>query len=210
MREPKDALDVVGFQDECIEQLIRTWRDADRRLDEEGGVDPRWDRGSAIKLLLMHIAVREAARVAVARRLRDAGEGALAEAFEEGGPERRAAIGRLEEQLRGIWAIEISQRPLIDAAEEVVEIWRGEVERERTCLLPEAAAALGASGRRGLPSARSIRAQSTIHPRSRPRWYDAIPPIKAARACYQYWRNTMGDTLSPAVGAFEDHTPGVR
>ena len=32
----------------------------------------------------------------------------------------------------------------------------------------------------------------------------------AIRARYQYWRNTMGDTLSPAVGEFEDHIPGPR
>lgn len=209
-RDPVDALDVVEFQDDVIEKLTLKWREAERRLVENGGVNPRWDRGSAIKMFLMHMAVREAARTAVAARLAEVGETQLADLFEDNGLARRLAISRLEEELRGLWAIDVASRELIDAAEHLDELWRSEVGRERNRLLPTAAEALGPPGQRGLPSARAIRAESTIHPRPSPRWYDRFGPAKAVRACFQYWRNTMGDTLSPAVEGLDDHTPGPR
>ena len=101
-REVLDALDVVGFQDDVIGKLTLKWRDAERRLAEKGGVDQRSDRGSAIKLLLMHMAVRESARIAVALRLREVRNAGLADEFDVNGPKRRAAIDELG---RAAWSL---------------------------------------------------------------------------------------------------------
>jgi len=162
-RESRDVLDAVGFQDDVIEKLTLKWRDAERRLAEEGGVDPRWDRGSAIKLLLMHMAVREAARIAVALRLREIGNAGLAEAFEEGGSERRAAIDQLEEQLRGLWAIDAFTRELIDAAENVVRFGETRLaENAIICCLPQPKRSVLPANAACRAPARSARAARSI------------------------------------------------
>jgi membrane-anchored protein YejM (alkaline phosphatase superfamily) len=58
--QPNDVLDVIFTQDQIIADLFGVWHQASEQLSHADDVDLRWRRGSDVKLLLQHLAVREA------------------------------------------------------------------------------------------------------------------------------------------------------
>ncbi|HTX00914.1 MAG TPA: hypothetical protein VMD59_19185 [Acidimicrobiales bacterium] len=154
------------------------------------------------------MAVREAARFEVIRRLRELGQQDLADGFEGDGESRRAAIDRLQGALQGLQSIDADTPEVLEAAAASAQLWQREVVADRDELLPAAARVLGPPGRRGLPSARSVRARSTLHPHPKASWYDGITALTYLRAALDHFQNSTYDVFSPALGDLEEHTPG--
>jgi hypothetical protein len=73
----KDAFDALAEQERLAGGLIAGWKDISGQLADHDSVDLRWQRGSDVKLLLQHLAVREEALAEVAVRLRQLGRAEL-------------------------------------------------------------------------------------------------------------------------------------
>jgi hypothetical protein len=196
-QEPTDALEVLEQQNGVISDLFDTWDAGTRDLEEGDSVETRWERGSAGKLLLQHLALRESAKELLARRLADLGETDLAGRLEADGVTRRAAIDRFDELVRGHQAITINV-PATDAViAELEAIFSRERTAESTELLPAARRIFGPPGDRDLASARYVRTHAPTHPSPVPRWFDRIGPLKAVRAYYDHLRATPTGGTKP-------------
>lgn len=207
---PNDALDVIFTQDQIIADLFAVWHHASEQLSHADDVDLRWRRGSDVKLLLQHLAVREAAKGALVRRMREAGQEELATKLDSDVPSRRERLATLDELARGHQALSLNFPEIDDVVAHLSDVFQRERPDDEGINLPEAAALLGPPGKRGLPSARSIRMQSVTHPRPVPRWYDSVPPIKAVQAFYDHLRSAPSGVLNPGVDRAREHLPGPR
>ncbi len=207
---PTDALDLIGSQDDTIADLLTTWRDATEKLRHGDDVHTRWNRGSAVKLLLQHLAVRESAKEAVAGRLRDVGRQDLSDLVEGDGVGRREAIDQLDELARGHEAITLNTPAIDRSIEELGARFDRERGQEAGGLLSQVAEVLGPPGERDLPSPRHVRMHSSTHPSPVPRWYDRIGPVKALKSLYDSLRSSPSGGTSPTVDEGREGTPGVR
>ena len=204
---PVEALDVVFSQDRIIGDLLDMWRRASEQLSHGEDVDLRWRRGSDVKLLLQHLAVREAAKEALVRRLREAGQDELGAKLDGDGIWRRELLAALDELARGQQAISLNF-PEIDATvTDLGSVFDHEREADKACL-SEAAALLGPRGKRGLPKARSVQMQSVTHPNPVPRWYDRVRLIKVFHAFYDHMRTAPSGVANPGVDGAREHLPG--
>jgi hypothetical protein len=208
--QPVDALGSLELQDKMVADLLNRWRGATDRLREGDDVDVRWKRGSAVKLLLQHLAVRESAKEALAGRLRDIERGDLADRVEADVVKRREVISCLDELTRGHQAITLNTPDIDQAVEELGAMFDQERPEETGVLLPQIRELLGSPGERGLPSARHVRTHATTHPSPVPRWYDRVGPVKAIRALYDHLRAAPSGGTSPAVDEGREHLPGPR
>jgi hypothetical protein len=206
--QPNDALDVIFTQDQIIADLFGVWHQASEQLSHADDVDLRWRRGSDVKLLLQHLAVREAAKGALVRRMREAGQEELATKLDSDASSRRERLATLDELARGHQALSLNFPEIDDVVADLSAVFQRERPDDEGINLPEAAALLGPSGKRGLPSARSIRMQSVTHPRPVPRWYDRVPIIKAVQAFYDHLRSAPSGVLNPGVDRAREHLPG--
>ncbi|HWG73624.1 MAG TPA: hypothetical protein VG184_06185 [Acidimicrobiales bacterium] len=209
-KEPADALEVIGVQNKTLGELFAAWGDATDELKQGDSVDTRWERGSADKLILQHLAVRESAKEVVAKRLAEAGHAELGRKLEGDGPGRRKAISRLDELTRGLEAINLNRPDIDEVIKEVGGIFEAESQAESQEVLPSIREALGPATARDLPSARHVRTHSPTHPNPVPRWYDKVGPLKAVRALYDHLRGTPHGGTTPDVDSPREHTPGVR
>ena len=175
--QPVDALDVISSQDTTITELFVMWRRTTEQLLEAENVDLRWRRGSAVKMLLQHLAVREAAKEALVRRLREDGHNDLASKLDGDAVSRREHIATLDELARGQQAISLNFPEIDQVIVDLGSIFDRESSSDQDTLA-QAARLLGPAGKRGLPSARSVRLQSVTHPDPVPRWYDRISRLK--------------------------------
>lgn len=206
--EPDDALETIPVQDGIVVDLLDKWRSATARLEEGDDVDTRWARGSAVKLLLQHMAVRESAKNAVTEALRAKGEDQLADRLDGDGIARREAMDRLDKKVRGRQAISLNFPEVDEAVAELGRYFDAEHDDELRDLLPAAERVLGPLEERDLPSARQVRLTSTTHPSPVPKWYDRATPLRAVRAWYQHLRGTPTGGTSPAVDEGREHLPG--
>lgn len=209
-RGGKDALDTLAEQDKIIAGLLDDWSARTRQLTDHDDVDVRWRRGSAVKLLLQHLAVREEAKQQIVARLDEVGQGDLARRLEGDGPARRSEIDDLEAVTRGHQAITLNTPEADIAVERVLNRARAEIGEDGGGLLDAVAGALGPAGERGLPGDRAVRMHSVTRPSPHPRWYDRVGPLKAARAWYDHLRGTPHGMVSPDVDAAREHQPGPR
>ena len=208
--EPADAFEVIEVQNDTLGRLFAAWGDATDELKRSDSVNTRWERGSAGKLLLQHLAVREAAKEFVSKRLAETGHAELSQRLEGDGPGRRQAIARLDELTRGLEAINVNRPDIDEAVNELGGIFEAEAKAEREDLLPSIRQALGPAAERDLPSPRHVRTHSPTHPSPVPRWYDKVGPLKAVRARYDQLRGTPHSGTVPDVDSPREHTPQVR
>jgi hypothetical protein len=206
--EPADALETLAEEDRIIDDLYEQWEASRRKLRGEESVETRWEKGSEGKLLLQHAAIRESAKEALAGRLREVGDTALADRVEGDGPTRRRAIARCDEVMRGRQAMAVNTPESDDALSELEAIIRAELPGEVGDLLPAARKALGPVGERGLPGARHIRRHAPTHPSAEPRWFDRVGPLKSMRAYYDHLRGSPSGGTKPGVDAGREHDPG--
>jgi hypothetical protein len=206
----KDAFDALEEQERLVGDLIDGWKDTTERLSDRDGVDLRWQRGSDVKLLLQHVAVREEAIEEVGVRLRQLGQTQLASLLEGNTPARRQAIDRLDRSVRGHQAINANNAEATAAVEDLAAIVGSEVGAGRNGLLFRAAEALGPTGGRDLRSARYTRTHSVTVPSPSPRWFDRVGPLKAARAVYDNLRSAPTGGTKPSVDEAREHKPGLR
>ena len=208
--ESGDALDSLELQDEIIRDLYRQWDHGRAQLEHGDSVNVRWEKGSAAKLVLQHVAVRESAKEAVAGRLREINEHALADRMEGEGVFRRRAIDRCDELIRGHQAITVNGVEIDTAMADLEGIVLGELAGELREIVPEAKPVLGSSGERGLPSARHIRTHSTTHPSPEARWYDKVGPFKALRALYDHLRTSPRGGTRPGLDNAREYDPNAQ
>ncbi len=203
----KDALDTLAEQDALVIDLAEKWRSHTRTLTDHDDVDVRWRRGSTVKLLLQHLAVREEAVGRVSDRLAETGHEDLARRLEGDGPQRRTEISDLEALTRGHEAVTLNT-PEADVAVQRLVARLARESEGRDGLLEEAGKALGASGERGLPTDRGVRMRSVTRPSPEPKWYDRVGSLKAVRAWYDHLRGTPHGMTSPDVDSAREHQPG--
>jgi hypothetical protein len=206
--EPVDALDSVSVQDHAVAAVLEDWARTGAELEHNGDVDVRWRRGSDVKLLLEHLAVREEALRHVVRRLERLGSSDRAAELDGDGVHRRALIAELDERVRGVLPLG-TIRPEVDATvTELRNVLDAELTSHRT-LLPALEELLGRQGERGLPSAGYVRANAVTHVNPKPAWYDKIGPLHAVRALFDHLRGHPDANLAPSVDKFRNHVPGV-
>jgi hypothetical protein len=205
----RDALDALGRDNEVIGGLLDKWSTSTATLTREDSVEVRWERGSTVKLLLQHLAVREEAKVQLAGRLRDEGHGDLADRLEGDGPGRRADISGLDEVARGHQAITLNTPGVDVAVQRLAARLRPELEAEGPDgLLGEIVGVFGrTTDERDLPSARKVRMQGATHPNPYPKWYDKVGILKATRALYDHLRSSPSGATSPGTDSSREHDP---
>jgi hypothetical protein len=209
-----DALEVLVEEDRVVGELLAAWKQQTRQLEEADDIDVRSKRGTNVKLLLQHLAVRESAieQVVGARRAlgEDAGSGASeADRLEADGVRRRQAISRLEQEARGIQAIGLNNADVSRAVLELAAVFDQEMALRQDAVA-ESTAALGPPEDRDLRSARYVRTHSPTATSPHPRWYDRVGAIKALRARYDHLRGTPRGGTSPSVDEAREGTPGLR
>lgn len=198
-----DALDQLEYEDRALSELL----DA---LDDPG-LDRR-QHGIAAKLLVEHLAVREAARELVADGLAGVPELAWAsDALRDRTEQRRAHLVHLDEMGRGIAPQNLNQAQDFDRA--VAEI-RGELAAELRDELERVIPAVQHlppdRRRKLLPSARYVRRHAPTHPGVHERrWYDRIGPLVRLRALYDALRGfpTGGARPSAEIDVGNDNRP---
>jgi len=204
-----DALDSLVRQNEIIADLADRWSQDTQKLMGGDDVHTRWERGSAVKYLLQHVAVREQAKEVVIARLREVGSEDLADELEGDGPSRRAEIGALDHASKGTQAMNLNS-PAVDVeVERIISRFRTEMRAEQG-LLQRVAEVLGAPGDRNLPSGAQVRRRSVLHPSPEPRWYDRVGPLKMVRAAYQHFRGAPSGGTTPAIDVGREAEPGPR
>lgn len=209
-QKPADALELLAEQDRALADLFAKWRAQTDELRQGDSVETRWERGSAVKLILQHLAVREETKQTLAEALDAAGHADLAARVDGDGTGRRMAIARLEEEIRGKLGINTNEPAADRAVAELGERLDRELPAEQGGLLDEVAAALGPEGRQELPSPRWLMAHSPTHPNPEPRWYDRIGPLKALRALYDHLRGEPSGARAPGLEGAREETPGVH
>ncbi|MBO0727793.1 MAG: hypothetical protein J2P57_00955 [Acidimicrobiaceae bacterium] len=206
---PQDALELWELQDRMLGDLFEKWEQDTDSLIEADSVHVRWERGSAVKLLLQHLAVREAAMQAIETGLERRGHDDLARRVDRAGVERRTEIARLDELVRG----KVGMNTNIPEVDEVVlalaEIFKREA-RDDPALVAAVDNRLGREGRDDLPSARYVRIHSPTYPSPTPRWYDRIGPVKALRALYDHLRGSPAGVRAPGLDSLREQTPALR
>jgi hypothetical protein len=205
-----DALDALNEQDERVAELVSGWRDSTKALEQADDVEVRWERGSEVKLLLQHLAVRETAIEEIASALREAGGKDLADRLEGDGVRRRVAIAHLEALIRGLQAISANNPEIDQAVEDLVEIVDQEHADDRQSLLTQIATVLGPEENRGLRSAHYVQTHSPTVPSPEPRWYDRVGPLRFLRAAYDHLRGSPSGGTKPSVDEGREHLPGHR
>ena len=208
--QPRDALETLELQDRLVVDLLDRWKAGTRHLSEQGDdVNTRWERGSEVKLLLQHLAVREEAKGRVRDALVVAGREDLAGRLEGDGPGRRADLDALEEAARGLVAMNLNSPDVDRAVLRIDERVRPEL-LEESSLLPAVGEALGPVEDRDLPSDRNVRMHSVTHPSPEPRWFDRVGPLRAVRAWYDHLRGSPHSGTSPKVDAAREYVPGPK
>lgn len=205
-----DALTELMVQNRQVEQMLDLWEEKTSLLSERDSVDDRWKRGSAAKLLLQHMAVREAAKQDVVARLHEVGQSDLADRLEADGPARRKAIARLDETARGHQAINLNYPDTDRAVADLAKVYRRESQAEQSDILPAVSAALGGPSERGLPGSRSVQRRSDPHPNPVPKWYDKVKAVKVIVSFYDHLRSTPSGGTSPRVDKGREHVPEPR
>jgi hypothetical protein len=177
-----DALELLEYEDRVLERLL------DRLLADDDALT----HGVAGKLLISHLAVREAAKEMVADAL-DAhriasGPGARLEA---GTMARREMIARLDDMARGLRPIDLNQGQDFDAAVEPLRrLLTAEIHAELDELLPALRRQLSDEQRRAiLPSARYVEHHAPTHPNPRAKHhYERVGPLTRLHAWYDRMR----------------------
>ncbi|MGH9057860.1 MAG: hypothetical protein ACRDYY_18700 [Acidimicrobiales bacterium] len=205
-----DALDVLTSQNRAIADLFGQWDAATATLKDGDDVDVRYKRGSAVKMLLEHLAVREAAIGAVVERLREIGSGDLAGALEADGAERRRRIDRLDELSRGVAAVGLNNSEADTAVGDLARVFEQESHSRGGSLAGAVEQALGPPGGRGLPSRRWVQMHSCTHPSPEPHWFDRIGALEQVRDAYDHLRAAPNEGVDPSVDPPGAARPGPR
>lgn len=206
---PRDALETLELQDRLVLDLLDKWVAGTRHLMEGDDVNARWERGSEVKLLLEHLAVREEAKSRVGEALHREGRSDLADQLEADGPGRREDIDALEKVVRGRSAMTLNDPETDRVVMRLEARARREIEDEAT-IVAAAADALGPAGQRDLPSDRSVRMHSVTRPSPKARWFDKVDFLRAVRAWYDHLRGSPHEGTSPKVDKSRDYIPGTK
>jgi hypothetical protein len=176
------ALDQLEFEDRALLEVID---------DFQYGDEPR-RHGMAGKLLVEHLAVREAAREQVAAVLqsepacRELG-GSLAGDV----PAHRKALAKLDELARGVQPVNLNRGQDFDAfAVPVARLMREEILHELQRTIPAIRATCPAKVlERRLPRARWVRSHAPTHPHpDGRRRYERFAPLVRIHALYDWLR----------------------
>jgi hypothetical protein len=198
-----DALDQLEYEDLALQKLLDAF--ADPSLD-------RMQHGVAGKLIVEHLAVREAARELVADGLEKAPELAWAsDKLRSGTERRRQRLSVLDEMARGVQPVNINQAQDFDrAVAEMQGDLRSEIKTDLEEVVPVVRRMAGPRTRKLLPSARYVRAHAPTHPGvHRRRWYDRFGPLVRLHALYDVLRGfpTGGTQPSAEVDVGNDNSP---
>lgn len=205
----RDALDALVSQNEAIADLFKQWDSSTELLRAGDDVDVRWKRGTAVKMLVEHFAVREAALGTIGDRLKPV-DPSLATRVEGNGAERRRSIDRLDELTRGHPPISLNNPEADGAVTELHAIFDRESAESETGLVPAIESALGPRGQRGLPTEHWVRMHSSTHPSPEPKWFDRIGPLKALRSAFDQFRAAPYEGVDRTVDRSGAGRPGPR
>lgn len=198
-----DALDQLEYEDQALQKLLAAM--ADTSLD-------RREHGVTGKLLVEHLAVREAAREMVADGLRRVPELEWAsDRLRSGTERRRERLVALDDMARGVQPVNLNQAQDFDGAvAEIRDDLLEEIRVELDQVVPVVRRTAGARRRKLFPSAKYVRRHSPTHPGvHRRRWYERFGPLVRLHAVYDALRGfpTGGSLPSAEVDVGNDNTP---
>ncbi len=184
-RRRRNALDQLEYEDVALLRLLRAMHDEHK--------DPR-QHGRILKILVERMAVRQAAREAIARSLASFPElSAVATRLDERLAQHRSALDDLDDLTRGLAPTNVNQGQDVDRAVERIEPdLLTEIDEELTEVIPAVRRALDSSQRRGgLPSAHYVLRHCPLHPGAHDerRWYERVPGLVWVHAVYDYLRS---------------------
>ena len=186
------ALDQLEYEDRALLEIMDGFERASERLEH----------GMAGKLFVEHLAVREAAREAVAEALRERpGVDDVVARLEDGVPERRRELARLDELARGVQPINLNQGQDFDAvARPVIGTLRAEIDAELKTVLPSVRAVVpGRELDRLLPTARWTRRHAPTHPNPHGRQrHERFKPVVRLHALYDWLRGFPTGGMRPS------------
>jgi hypothetical protein len=203
--ENGDALDLLEYEDRALLRLFSEFDDPELVQADHGVVG---------KLLVEHMAVREAAKEEVG--------GALATSaitppqdlvlFLNAGVEpRRAVLTRLDELARGIRPINLNQGQDYDGAVAEARSRLGdELRMELDTIIPALREwCRSVDAREVFRSAKFVRGHAPTHPSRRRHWYERLAPIVRLHAIYDFLRGfpTKGAKPSAEFGFTDDERP---
>ena len=188
-----DAIDLLDYEDRALAELLTAF--CDDALD-------RSQHGEVVKLLVEHLAVRQAARQEVADAV--AAVPALADVehrLRAGTADRRTELRELDELTRGVEPINVNQGQDADAVvARVRPRLEQEIREDLEELVPALRRRLTDRQRRRLPSARYVRHHAPTHPGPHGRrWYDRIGPLVRLHAIYDYLRGFPSGGSKPSA-----------
>ncbi len=202
---PDDAVDVLLSENHAIQRLLAEWRRATATLEGGDDVEVRWDRGSAAKLLVQHIAARESAKDLLAGRFDERSDHGLAARVRGDHEARKAVLRRLDELGRGHQAITLSNPEMDEAVERFGQMF--DVESAGEDDVAELRGALGSQ--EDAPSAKQTYAESSLRPNVEPAWYDRVGVLRRLRASYQHARFAPRGGTRPGIDSSRER-PGDR
>jgi hypothetical protein len=171
-------------------------------LDEFEAQADRLQHGMLGRLFVEHLAVRQAAREAVAVGLAPEPTAAdLAERLEIGLTERRGELARLDELARGVQPINLNQGQDFDGTlAPVARAVRDEIRTDLGDLIPAVRSRVSAEQlRRLLPSARRVRHHAPTHPHpGGRRRHERFAPLVRLHAFYSWMRGFPRNGLRPS------------
>lgn len=186
------ALDQLEYEDRALVHI----------LDEFEAQTERLQHGMLGRLFVEHLAVRQAAREAVAVALEQLPTAAdLAERMDIGLKERRQELARLDELARGVQPINLNQGQDFDGTlAPVAAAVRAEISIDLTDLLPALRQRVPAEQLNELlPSARRVRHHAPTHPHpAGRRRHEGFKPIVRLHALYDWLRDFPRNGLRPS------------
>ncbi|HLK45782.1 MAG TPA: hypothetical protein VKT18_07320 [Acidimicrobiales bacterium] len=182
-RHRRDAADQLAYEDVALRRLVEAMGDARRDLPEHGRI---------LKLFVERLAVRQAAREALAQAFAASPDLAdLGGRLDASLVEHRRVLDHLDELTRGLRPANVNQGQDVDGAiRDVAPALLAEIDEELSTLLPEVRRRLDQRGRRRLPSARYVLRHCPLHPGPHERrWYERVSGLVWLHAVFDYLRS---------------------
>jgi hypothetical protein len=198
-----DVLDLLRYEDHAVRQVLHEFESS-----ADDSPQGRLQHGHAGKLLVEHLAIREAAKEQLADSLALVPETSdIARALMAGEDSRREALAQLDEMARGIQAINLNQGQDFDAEVRTVsDLLMQEITEELTKTIPALETQLSAQVRKKFPRAKYVRKHAPTHPNPGGRqWHERFGPMVRLHALFDFFR---GFPTGGAKPSREPRLPG--
>jgi hypothetical protein len=190
--EPDNTLDLLVHEDEVLRDLFDQWRGL-----QGADVEVRYERGTVEKILLEHVAVREAAKHYLGEGLGELGHQDLAARVVGDLDGRIGLIDDLDHLMSGVQPMGLGP-DVTEAVGRLADTLGPEIDEDLGQVVPDVRAAVSADQ---LTSAfkdpRYVRRHAPLHPATG-HWWEGWGPLERAHAIYDRLRSEPGGAVRPS------------